>query len=133
MAVTPQIVMLGLRPFLRDLKGISAQAPREVRTVVKEQLQPMLAVAKANAPGTGVTIGGRWRVSVRGAQGSLINDHPGVRPWEFGGTIAPRGVPITFEAAHMIYGPGGAIDATKDRVERGLLAAFERMARAHGW
>jgi len=118
---------------VRDFRAMAAGAGIEVRRVVKDSLDPMVAAAKRQAPGTGVTIGGPWRSQMSGDSGKIENTHPGAGPHEFGGTIAPRGVPITFEKAHMVYGPGGALEATKGDMIGGLIAGFERLARRHGW
>lgn len=107
-------------------------AAKTTRLVVKSALEPMRKTAIARSPGTHTTIG-QWRVSVRGATGALTNRHPGAPPWEFGGTIYPRGAPITFERAHMIYGEGGALETGKHKAERGLISGFERLARESGW
>lgn len=137
MPVTPVIITLGVRKLNADIRKMSGQAPVEVRTVVKDALEPMRRTAISQSPGSHRTIGGRWLASMRGANGALTNRHPGARVNEFGGHITPnprrqpRG--ITFEPSHMIYGPGGAIEESKQDTERGLLAGFERLARANGW
>lgn len=133
MAASPIIVTAGVRRFQRVLKTTAVGSPAVVRAVIKDALQPMVQTAIAQSPGTGKTIGSRWRATVRGATGALTNSHPGSRPWEFGGTIAPRGAPITFEAAHMIFGEGGAIEENKDEVERNLHVGFEGLVHRSGW
>lgn len=133
MAGSPAIVTLGLRELQRDLKVMMPGTALELRLVVKSALEPMRRVAVSQSPGSHRTIGSRWRASMRGANGALTNTHPGVRPHEFGGIIRPRGAPITIEATHMIYGPGGAMEEGKDETEKGLLAGFERLARSNGW
>lgn len=137
MPVTPQILTLGLRNLQRDLRAMVPGAEVETRLVVKSALRPMQRVAITQSPGTHRTIGGRWTISMRGSSGALTNRHPGARPWEFGGHITPNPERqpggITFRAAHMVYGPGGAIEETRDDVERNLLMGFQRLAREHGW
>lgn len=134
MAVTPLIATGGIRALQRDFRAMIPDSAVEIREIIKGAIGPMLQVAKDNAPGSGHTIGSPWRATVRGSVGTLTNPHPGAAPWEFGGTIAPRGTPITLTPpAHMIYGGGGAIEKAKGDVEKELIIGFERLARRHGF
>lgn len=135
MAVTPIIVTSGIRKMQAQLRAMNPDMARETRVVVKEAVQPMVRTARDQGHKRRQTgeLGDRWHARMRGATATLSNTLPQVGPHEFGGTIAPRGVPITFEAAHMVYGPGGAIAEGKKEAERRLLVGFGAFAGRHGF
>lgn len=136
MAVTPIIATGGLRKLQRDLRAMIPDAAVEARQVIKAALGPMLRVAQDQGLARAQTgeLGDSWRATVRGTVGKLSNPLPQANPLEFGGTIAPKGTPISLApATHMIYGPGGAIEQGKDETERELLVGFERLAHRHGF
>lgn len=136
MAVTPIIATGGIRKLQRDLKAMVPGAVVEMRQTIKGALAPMLRVAKEQAYKRRQTgeLGDAWIASVRGTSGALRNRLPQARPLEFGGTIAPKGTPISLApATNMVYGPGGAIEEGKHETERGLLLGFERLSRRNGF
>ena len=136
MPVTPIIATGGLRKLQRDLRAMIPDAARETRETVKEALQPMVAVARSRGHSRRQTgeLGDSWKATMRGAQGALTNPLPQAKPLEFGGTIAPRGTPISLApATNMVYGPGGAIEKGKAETERRLLTGFASLARRHGF
>lgn len=136
MAVTPIIATGGLRRLQAQFRAMVPDAAREVREVVKDALQPMVAVARTQGHARRRTgeLGDAWKATMRGASGAITNRLPQARPLEFGGTIAPKGTPISLApATHMVYGPGGAIERGKGITEVALRVGFAKLAGRHGF
>lgn len=131
MPVTPVIAMGGLRKLQADLRKGIPEAAVEARLIVKQAMEPMLLVAHAQADKHRQSgeLGAAWSARVSGARGSLVNPLPQASPLEFGGTIAPRGTPISLPKLGMVYGPEGALTQAKQAVERNLLRGFDVLSR----
>jgi hypothetical protein len=60
---------------------------------------------------------------------AVVSSHPAAPVLEYGGTISPRGVPITISQHAMAHRAG---DAELPRLERDLTARVDALLRAHG-
>lgn len=78
---------------------------------------------------------GRLRESIRTSvrrKGlvSLYSNLPYAPLWNFGGTISPRGVPITFKATMFVT---GTVLGRGDDIDEQLGDAFDSIAHKHGF
>lgn len=136
MPVRPVILTAGLRELQRDFKAMIPEANVEIRQTIKGSLEPMVKIAQAQANKRRQTgeLADTWRAVARGASGALINRLPQAAPLEFGGTIAPKGTPISLAPKmNMVYGPGGAVQKGKAITEQLLETGFERIVHRHGF
>ena len=120
----------GLREFRSDLKKLQPEVGKELRADIKVAAAKIAAEAASVAPRrTGAYARSiRPYVTARGASVGSTLPQAGVLHW--GGTIQPRGVPITIEARPVI---STALDRQSDRLVDELGDAVERAARKAGW
>jgi hypothetical protein len=130
----PVVNTVGLRKLQRDMRRMVPGSQLEVTKVVRSSVQPIAAAARRRTAAAGKVQTGQLRDSIRGtargSRGSIRSRLPQAPVHEFGGTIAPRGVPIEIEKGNMVY---GAIAEMRGEVETALMTGFERLARRNGW
>jgi hypothetical protein len=120
----------GLREFRRDLKRVSPAVNREFGRDLKRAGESVAVEARAHAvKRTGEYAGSIKVVAARGgvAVGSRL---PQANVLHWGGTIRPRGAPITFRARPVI---SEAADHQANRLLEAGGDAVERAARLAGW
>jgi hypothetical protein len=125
-----EIRVEGLREFQRDLKRLEPETAKLLRADIRATAARVAVEARANAP----RLTGRYAKSIRPyvtAKGVSIGSrvpYAGIVHW--GGTIQPRGVPITFPARPVI---SDAVDHNADRLINELGDAVETAAHRTGW
>jgi hypothetical protein len=120
----------GLREFRRELKRVSPAVDRELARELKRGGQAIADDASARAPRRTGKYASSIRVyAARGgvAVGSRL-PQAGVLHW--GGTIRPRGVPITFRARPVVL---EAAERHMGRIVDDVGDAVETAARRAGW
>ncbi len=78
---------------------------------------------------------GKTRKSVktsvrRKSEVSLYSNLPQAPVWEFGGTIKPRGVPISIPKTNFVR---GVVLGLSEDIEDRIADAFDDVAHRHGW
>jgi phage gpG-like protein len=120
----------GFREFQRDLKRLEPETAKLFRADIRAAAGRVAGEARANA----VHRTGRYAASLRPyvtAKGASVGSRlPQAGVLHFGGTIRPRGVPITFPARPVI---SEAVDRNTDRIVNELGDAVEQAARRTGW
>ena len=130
MPARPVIATVGFRRLARDFKLMAPDAAVAMRGVIRDSLEPIAATARRRAPVRTGRLSNSIRARAAGTRGSIRSQLPYARVHEFGGTVAPRGTPITISASRMVY---GAIDEQKVATESRLICGMERMVRRHGF
>lgn len=120
----------GLRELRRDLRAMDAALPKEVSGVLRQAAQIVADEARRRAPVRSGTLAAGYRPGTAGDKALVRTTVPYAPVHEFGGTIRPRGTPITIRKQSMIY---GAIARRREDVERLLLREFDQLASRHGW
>ena len=127
---TNSAVAAGFKEFRRDLKRLQPEAEKALRKDIKAAAGKVALAAQATAP----RVTGAYAKSIRPyvtARGASVGSRlPQAGVLHFGGTIRPRGVPITFPARPVI---SLALDRQTDRIVDDLGDAIEQAARRVGW
>lgn len=120
----------GLREFQRDLKRLEPETAKLLRADIKAAAARVAVEARSAA----VKRTGAYAASIRPyvtARGASIGSRlPQAGVLHFGGTIRPRGVPITFPARPVV---SEAVDRNTDRIVNEIGDAVETAARRTGW
>jgi phage gpG-like protein len=120
----------GLREFRRDLKRLEPETAKLLRADLKVVGVRIAAEARSQA----VQRTGAYARSIRPyvtARGVSVGSRlPQAGVLHFGGTIRPRGVPITFPARPVV---SEAVDRNTDRLVNEIGDAVEQAARRTGW
>lgn len=125
-----EVVVVGLRELQRDLKRLEPETAKLLRTDIKVMAARIAGEARGNA----VTRTGAYARSIRPyatMKGASVGSRlPQAGVLHFGGTIAPRGVPIEFAARPII---SDALDRNTDRLVNEMADAVELAAHRTGW
>jgi phage gpG-like protein len=120
----------GLREFRRDLKRVSP----EVNVGLRVELKRIGETVAAEARGAAVKRTGRYAASIRpyvaGAGVAVGSRLPQANVLHWGGTISPRGVPITFRQRPVI---SQAVERHEQQIVDRMGDVIERAARTAGW
>ncbi len=120
----------GLREFRRDLKKLEPLVERELRADIKAVAGRVASEAQAAAPHRTGAYARSIRPYVTAKGASVGSRLPQAGVLHFGGTIRPRGVPITFPPRPVV---SQALDRMTDRIVEELGDAVEKAARSVGW
>lgn len=120
----------GLAELRRDLKRLDPLIDRELRDSIREAADKVAVTAGALAPRQSGALAHSIRPFVSGAKASVGSTLPYAGVVEWGGTIRPRGVPITFKPAGMV---GRAVEDHADQVVGDIWDGIERAAHRAGW
>lgn len=107
----------------KDMRKRSVGKLRDIAKKVRADARPLAPVKTGKLAGSF-----RYSASNRGA--SVSSNLPQAGVHEFGGTISPRGVPITIKRSRML---GRAVEKDTAHIERELEALFEQVARSAGF
>lgn len=120
----------GLARLRRDLRAMQPAALREVREVLKAGAATVAERARPNAPRRTGNLADSYRAGTAGNTAFLRSRLPQAGVHEYGGVIAPRGVPLRIKQSRPI---GRGLDATQDRLVEQIAEGFEAVARRNGW
>jgi phage gpG-like protein len=128
--VAEYVTVDGLREFRRDLKRLEPETAKLLRSDIRAIAERVAAEARAAA----VSRTGGYAASIRPyvtARGASVGSRlPQAGVLHFGGTIRPRGVPITFPARPVI---SESVDRNTDRLVDEIGDAVEQAALRAGW
>lgn len=122
----------GLKAFRRSLRQMQPDTLREVRNVLKSSAEIVRGRAQSNAESFRRTgnLAGSYRAGTAGNTAFVRSRHPGAGVNEYGGVIAPRGVPIRFAPRKPTL---RALDATEGQIVDRLSDGIDAVARRNGW
>lgn len=120
----------GLRDFRRDLKRLDSQVNKELAQDLREGGREVVEEARAEAPVRTGRLAASLRLSVSARQVSVYSTLPYAGLLHWGGTIRPRGVPITFERTEFA---SHAAERHADSITEHVADSVERAARSAGW
>lgn len=127
----PKIHIEGLKELQRDLRKMEPDARKELRQELRKGAG---TVARAAGPYAPVGATGKLSESYKpGAtnRGAYVRSRlPYAGVHEYGGTIRPKGAPITIRASEPIR---KAIDAKANQVVDEIADGIMRVAKRHGW
>jgi hypothetical protein len=131
------VEMPQLRGLLSDIAAVDRDLARQVRQAIHDGAEPILAMAKRGAPYDAAHRGwegwdSSWRSKDPGhlrdslylqkTSGTTVNlrsTHPGAEAHHWGGTIAPRGTPITIRGNDFATRAGKAnVSRVSEYIER---------------
>ena len=107
----------------KDLRKQSVAHLRDVAREVRDEARPMTPVRSGD-----LRRSLRYQASNRGA--SVSSNLPYAPVVEWGGTIQPRGVPITFPRTRML---GRSVEQNTDDIEEQIGRLFDGIARTNGF
>jgi len=107
----------------KDLKKESVGHLRSIAREVRDEAKPLTPV-RSGALRSSL----RYQASARGASVSSALPYAGLV--EHGGTISPRGTPITFQSARML---GRAVQQNTDNIEEQLGDLLDQIGRRNGF
>jgi hypothetical protein len=121
----------GLAELRRDFKRLDPLIDKELADAIKEGAGKVATTAGALAPrGETGDLAHGFRAYVSGARASIGSTVPYAGVHEYGGTIAPRGVPITIRASHAV---GRAIEDHAEEIVEDIAEGIDRAAYRAGW
>lgn len=127
----------GFAELRRALRRMDTELDREVRNEVAQVGALIRTEAQHRAPeGSAATdphpgqLRGSLKVSVRQRVASIYTRVPYAAVHEFGGTIRPKGTPITIPGSHYLL---GARDDLAEVAERRLMAALDVIVARAGF
>jgi hypothetical protein len=120
----------GLREFRRDLKRLDPELDRQLRGELRDAVAKVAAQAALLAPRRTGTLAKSYRPFVTQRTAGIRSSLPYAPVIEFGGTISPRGTPITFRRAEPVT---RAVMREADEIVESFGDAVERAADKTGW
>lgn len=120
----------GLAALRRDLKRLDPLIDRELRDAIRDAAGKVAITAGALAPRRSGELAHSIRPFVSGAKASIGSTVPYAGVVHWGGTIRPRGEPITFKRTEFIT---RAVDDHADQIVQDMGDGVERAARRAGW
>jgi hypothetical protein len=126
----PVVRIEGAREFRRDLKRLQPEAEKLLRADIREIAARIATEAQAHAVRRTGTYAASIRPYVSGLRAQIGSRLPQAGVLHWGGTIRPRGAPITFSARPVI---SEALDRNTDRLVDDMGDAVEQAARRAGW
>lgn len=121
----------GLADLRRDLRAMGAKAEgRGLTRALRAGAQEVAVAASPLAPRRSGDLAKSYRAGAAGTRAYVRSRLPYAAVQEFGGTIAPRGTPITIQPRTAVT---RALRAKEDAVVDRLADALDDLARQHGW
>lgn len=120
----------GLREFRRDLKRVSPAVDKGLGVEIKKAAENVAREARANAPRRTGAYADSIRVYATRGGASVGSRLPQAGLLHWGGTIRPRGVPITFARRAVVY---EAAERQANRIAERVGDAVDVAARRNGW
>lgn len=121
----------GLRELQRDLRRIDKNLPKALTKTLREignEARDEIRASKARPYRTGKTRRG-VKTSVRRGGVSLVTKLPQGPVWEWGGTIRPRGAPISIPRTEFIR---GTVIKRRGETEKAVGQVIDRTFEIYG-
>jgi hypothetical protein len=120
----------GMRDLRRDLKRLDPEIDKELRVELRDTVKRVAEVASGLAPVRSGALARSYRPFVTTKSAGIRSALPYAPVIEYGGTISPRGTPITFDRSEPVT---RAVMRQADRVVDEFGDALERAADKTGW
>jgi hypothetical protein len=120
----------GLREFRRDLKRLDAGANKALSAELRETGGQALVTARSLAPRVTGKLADSLRLSVTQKAVTIYSTLPQAPVIHYGGTISPRGVPISFPRTEFIT---RAVEQHGDELLENVGRDIDRAASSAGW
>jgi len=133
-----RVGVYGLRETARDLEAVADGLGRLIPAAITRAAEPIVARARSLTPvGPGPQgprdnlphIASTLYAQPSGEGAAIVSPHPAAPILEYGGTIAPRGVPITIRTVAMAH---KAADQLLPQVEQDIEDRIAALIREHG-
>jgi phage gpG-like protein len=128
--VADQIAVHGLRELRRTFRRTDPESVKALRDVQKEAAEIVATRARILVPVRTGALQRSIQSATRGDVALVRSRLPYAPVLEYGGTIKPRGVDITFERREFV---GRAAEQTQIAVANRLARGFDRAMRRAGW
>jgi hypothetical protein len=120
----------GLRDFRRDLKRLDKDLPKELNKEIKEVVGKVAVDAALSAPRDSGALARSYRPFTRGNIAGVRSPLPYAGVIEYGGTISPKGTPITIRKYEPVT---RAVERQRDHLVEEIGDAIERASHRAGW
>lgn len=120
----------GLADLRRDFRRIDPEALKEVQKALKGAAGLAAAEAAELAPRKTGALGRSYKPFTRGNVAGVRSNLPYAGVIEYGGTISPKGTPISIRANEPIH---RAIERQRNAIVEHLGDGIEAAARHTGW
>lgn len=120
----------GLRALRRDLKRLDKELPKALNKEIKEAVGKVAIEAAATAPRKSGALARSYRPFTRGNIAGVRSPLPYAGVIEYGGTISPKGTPITIRKYEPVT---RAVERRRDEIVEDVGDAIEHASRRAGW
>ncbi len=120
----------GLAELRRDLRRMQPDARKEVTRALREGAVVVAAASGPLAKRRTGRLAQSFRPGASGNSAFVRSRLPYAAVQEFGGTIAPRGTPITIRPQPAVT---RALELTEERIVDKVGDAIDEVARRNGW
>jgi phage gpG-like protein len=120
----------GLAELRRDLRKMQPDTLKEMRSELKAAAVIVAVASRPLAARRSGTLAASFRPGTAGNTAFVRSRLPYAAVHEFGGTIRPKGAPITIKAQPA---PTRALEAATDRIVDSIGDGIERVAGRNGW
>lgn len=121
----------GLADLRRDLRAIGAKsAGRGLTKALRAGAEEVAVAARPRAPHRTGALAASYRAGAAGKNAYVRSRLPYAAVHEFGGTISPKGSPITIRASGAVT---GALRDKEDAIVDRVADAIDKLAVQHGW
>jgi phage gpG-like protein len=124
------VVVGGIGDLRRSLRATDRDGLKAVQAVTKAAAQLVATDARQRAPRRTGALADSIRATTSGNSGIVRSPLPYAKVHEYGGTIRPRGVPITIKRSAFV---ASALDDKAEEVGKALAAGFDALAVRRGW
>ncbi len=120
----------GLQDLRKSLRAVDKGALKEVQAVTKAAAELVAVEARSLAPRRSGKLASSIRATTSGARGIVRSPLPYAAVHHWGGTISPRGTPITIKRTEYIT---KAAERKQAMVLEALARGFDGLVRRNGW
>ena len=120
----------GLRDFRRDLKRLDRDLPKELNKEIKQVVGKVAVEASLTAPRKSGALARSYKPFTRGNVAGIRSALPYAGVIEYGGTISPKGAPITIRKFEPIT---RAVERRRDQLVEDVGDAIESVSHRAGW
>lgn len=125
-----EVYVKGLAELRRDLRRTDKEALKGVQAATRAAAKIVAGEAGRIAPRQTGELAAGYKGTTKGNRGIVYSTVPYAPVFEWGGTIAPRGAPISIRAEQPI---GRALAAKQDEIIEAIGDGIEAAAGRTGW
>jgi hypothetical protein len=120
----------GLKDVRRTMRATTPMANRVINQELRKAVVPIAAEARVLAPKRSGKMAASTRPYATGSKVGVRSFHPGAGVVHWGGTISPRGFPITFSRTEFIT---RAVRGREAAIAKDISDSLQAAARRVGW